>query len=249
MRSSFRAAQAQEHLDAGQLATAAAAALRAAAAAGEGHTPLLSQVPLLAERAWIPLRSPAAGVIRTPPPAETRAPHGLTGRELAVLLLAAGRTNAQIGAELYISRKPLACTSAASCASSGLQPGASRCGGRTSRPAAPRVILNTPPHESKDPRPPILGDHPIRAAGSRSHPRDEATLRQRGGRDDAIHHCPRPGPGPARRTAPPSPARCAGQERPLGSPRATGTAPALRAMAAGRGYPLGSPSWASARSL
>ena len=33
-------------------------------------------------------------------------PYGLTGRELAVLrLLAAGRTNAQIGAELYISPK------------------------------------------------------------------------------------------------------------------------------------------------
>ena len=32
--------------------------------------------------------------------------YGLTGRELAVLqLLAAGRTNGQIGAELYISRK------------------------------------------------------------------------------------------------------------------------------------------------
>ena len=33
-----------------------------------------------------------------------RVPFGLTGRELAMLrLLAAGRTNAQIGAELYIS--------------------------------------------------------------------------------------------------------------------------------------------------
>jgi DNA-binding NarL/FixJ family response regulator len=42
----------------------------------------------------------------TPPPAEARAPYGLTGRELAVLrLLAAGRSNAQIGAELYISPK------------------------------------------------------------------------------------------------------------------------------------------------
>jgi len=38
------------------------------------------------------------------PPARARAPYGLTGRELAVLrLLAAGRSNAQIGAELYIS--------------------------------------------------------------------------------------------------------------------------------------------------
>jgi DNA-binding NarL/FixJ family response regulator len=37
-------------------------------------------------------------------PAQAGAPYGLTGRELAVLrLLASGRSNAQIGAELYIS--------------------------------------------------------------------------------------------------------------------------------------------------
>lgn len=37
---------------------------------------------------------------------DQRAPYRLTDRELAVLrLLAAGRTNAQIGAELYISPK------------------------------------------------------------------------------------------------------------------------------------------------
>jgi DNA-binding NarL/FixJ family response regulator len=41
-----------------------------------------------------------------PPSAEVPAPYGLTGRELAVLrLVAAGRTNAEIGAELYISPK------------------------------------------------------------------------------------------------------------------------------------------------
>jgi DNA-binding CsgD family transcriptional regulator len=95
--------QAQAQLDAGQPATAAAAALRAAAAAADGHAPLQAQVHALAERARIPLRTPAA----TPgarPPAEVPASYGLTGRELAVLrLLAAGRTNAQIGAELYIS--------------------------------------------------------------------------------------------------------------------------------------------------
>jgi len=96
--------QAQAQLDAGQSATTAAAALRAAAAAAEGHAPLLAQVRLLAERARIPLQPPAATVTEAPPP--TRAPglYGLTGRELAVLrLLAAGRTNAQIAAELYIS--------------------------------------------------------------------------------------------------------------------------------------------------
>ncbi len=98
--------QAQAHLDAGQPATAAAAALRAAAAAADGHAPLLAQVRLLAERARIPLQPPAAGITKTPPPAQPPVPYRLTGRELAVLrLLAAGRTNAQIGAELYISPK------------------------------------------------------------------------------------------------------------------------------------------------
>jgi DNA-binding NarL/FixJ family response regulator len=38
-------------------------------------------------------------------PAQARKPYGLTSRELAVLrLVAAGRSNAQIGAELYISQ-------------------------------------------------------------------------------------------------------------------------------------------------
>jgi DNA-binding CsgD family transcriptional regulator len=56
---------------------------------------------IAAERARIPLHTPAA----PPPPAGARAPYGLTGRELAVLqLVAAGRSNAQIGAELFISR-------------------------------------------------------------------------------------------------------------------------------------------------
>ena len=89
--------QAQAHLDAGQPPTAAAAALRAAAAGAGGHQPLLNQIRLLAERARIPLDAPAAT-------AGTPAPYGLTGRELAVLrLVAAGRSNAQIGAELFIS--------------------------------------------------------------------------------------------------------------------------------------------------
>jgi DNA-binding CsgD family transcriptional regulator len=95
--------QAEAQLDAGQPSTAAAGALRAAAAAAEGHAPLLAQIHALAQRARIPLHPPPGAVTNAPPPDAT-APYGLTGRELAVLrLVAAGRTNAQIGAELFIS--------------------------------------------------------------------------------------------------------------------------------------------------
>jgi DNA-binding CsgD family transcriptional regulator len=90
--------QAQAQLDTGQPPAAAAAALRAAAAAA-GHAPLQAQVRTLADRARIPLHPPA------PPTARAPRPYGLTGRELAVLrLVAAGRSNAQIGADLFISR-------------------------------------------------------------------------------------------------------------------------------------------------
>jgi DNA-binding CsgD family transcriptional regulator len=96
--------QAQAHLDAGHPAATATAALRAAAAAADGHAPLLAQVRLLADRARIPLDQPAATADQAPPPTRARVPYELTSRELAVLrLLAAGRTNAQIAAELYIS--------------------------------------------------------------------------------------------------------------------------------------------------
>ena len=92
--------QAQAQLDAGQPAVAAADALRAAWAAADGHALLRTQIQVLAGRARIPLQAPAAAA----PPAEAPPPGGLTGRELAVLrLLAAGRTNAEIGAQLYIS--------------------------------------------------------------------------------------------------------------------------------------------------
>ncbi len=96
--------QAEAQLDAGQPAAAAAAALRAAAAAADGHAPLLAQIRTLAERARIPLQAPAASEPEAPPPAQLLTRYGLTERELTVLrLLAAGRTNPQIGAELYIS--------------------------------------------------------------------------------------------------------------------------------------------------
>jgi DNA-binding CsgD family transcriptional regulator len=99
----WRKAEAQ--LDAGQPAAAAAAALRAAAAAADGHAPLAAQVRLLAGRARIPLqRRGDAGEPAAPPPAQPVTRYGLTDRELTVLrLLAAGHTNPQIGAELYIS--------------------------------------------------------------------------------------------------------------------------------------------------
>jgi DNA-binding CsgD family transcriptional regulator len=87
---------AQARLAAGQ---DAASALRAAAAMAAEHAPLLAEIRKLALRARIALDDAA----RPPRPGPD---YGLTTRELLVLrLLAAGRTNAQIGAELYISPK------------------------------------------------------------------------------------------------------------------------------------------------
>jgi DNA-binding CsgD family transcriptional regulator len=99
--------QAQAQLDAGRPAAAAAGVLRTAAAAAAGHAPLLAQIRALADRARIPLQPPAAGTAPdSRPSVKAATPYGLTDRELDVLrLLASGRTNVQIGAELYISPK------------------------------------------------------------------------------------------------------------------------------------------------
>jgi DNA-binding CsgD family transcriptional regulator/tetratricopeptide (TPR) repeat protein len=100
--------QAEAQLAAGLPASVAAQALRAAVAAAAGHAPLLARIRALAERARITLGEPPAAHLQDAAPAVAGKPdrHGLTDRELSVLkLLALGRTNAQIGAELYMSPK------------------------------------------------------------------------------------------------------------------------------------------------
>ena len=86
---------------------AAAAPLREARerAAAMGAAPLLGEIDALARRARLDVSAPdAAGAEEAPAsPADQL---GLTPRELEVLLLvAAGRTNREIGAELFMSEK------------------------------------------------------------------------------------------------------------------------------------------------
>jgi ATP/maltotriose-dependent transcriptional regulator MalT len=96
---------AEARLLAGQPPPAAAVALRVAAGAAHGHAPLLAAIHALADRAHIRLDVESVVVEPADSP-EQAAPFGLSGRELAVLrLVAAGQTNAQIGAELFISPK------------------------------------------------------------------------------------------------------------------------------------------------
>jgi DNA-binding CsgD family transcriptional regulator len=98
--------QAQAQLDAGQPAAAAVPALQAAAAAADGHEPLLAQIRVVAQRARIRLQAPPALSGGSAPAPGMPVPYGLTERELLVLrLVGIGRTNAQIGAELYMSPK------------------------------------------------------------------------------------------------------------------------------------------------
>jgi DNA-binding NarL/FixJ family response regulator len=67
---------------------------------------LRAEIEKLALRARIPLQAAPAAPAEATRPAKVPAHAGLTSRELTVLrLLAAGRTNAQIGAELFMSPK------------------------------------------------------------------------------------------------------------------------------------------------
>ena len=79
-------------------------ALRAAAGLAAEHAPLLAEIRKLALRARVSLPGQIAQAAGEGPRAAGN--YGLTSREVLVLrLLAAGRTNAQIGTELFISPK------------------------------------------------------------------------------------------------------------------------------------------------
>jgi DNA-binding CsgD family transcriptional regulator len=83
---------------------AAGPVLRLAAELASTHVPLSRAIADLAQRARVDLVEPV--IEPTPPQPVTTTRFGLTDRELAVLaLVGQGRTNAEIGAALFISRK------------------------------------------------------------------------------------------------------------------------------------------------
>jgi DNA-binding NarL/FixJ family response regulator len=93
---------AEARLLAGEPPVAVVDTIRSAAAAAAGHVPLLAAIRAVADRARIRLDTSSTDA----EPRSEAAPYGLTERELLVLrLLAAGRSNGEIGVELFISRK------------------------------------------------------------------------------------------------------------------------------------------------
>jgi ATP/maltotriose-dependent transcriptional regulator MalT len=85
-----------------------------------GAAPLRRELERLAERGRLRLEAPAEPAMTEAPMTSIAASFGLTPREAEVLaLVAAGRTNRQIGQQLFITPRPPASTSQGSSPSSG----------------------------------------------------------------------------------------------------------------------------------
>jgi DNA-binding CsgD family transcriptional regulator/tetratricopeptide (TPR) repeat protein len=95
--------QGEAQLCTGETPASVAATVRTAAAAADGHVPLLAEIRALARRARIRLDTPLT-TASPAPVAQVSTSYGLTERELDVLrLLTLGRSNTEIAAELFIS--------------------------------------------------------------------------------------------------------------------------------------------------